>query len=192
MNKGGNLARYPLRLCIGITGNDKPGIIAQVTAICFRFGGNLEDASMTVLSGEFAMIVIASFRRGTRLDHFTSALHALEIKQKLSITVKEVAAKKDSRTEAGSSIVPHLVTIFGKDKAGIIYHVSSLFAKYGLNITDLNSKLMHSPKRSIYGVLLEVDIPKRFPLAKLKKSLSRIARTLNVDLTLKQVEPVTL
>ena len=45
-----------------VIGKDRPGIVANVTEILFEYGCNLEDASMTILEGEFAMIVVLSHR----------------------------------------------------------------------------------------------------------------------------------
>ena len=43
-----------------VLGKDRAGIIGKVTGTLFREGCNLEDVSMTILEGEFAMIVVFS------------------------------------------------------------------------------------------------------------------------------------
>ena len=48
-----------MKLLMTITGKDQPGIIAAFTGAIFKCGGNLEDANMTILEGEFAMILLA-------------------------------------------------------------------------------------------------------------------------------------
>ena len=48
------------QLAITVLGHDRPGIIAAVTSALAEHGGNLEDSSMTLLRGHFAMTLIVS------------------------------------------------------------------------------------------------------------------------------------
>ncbi|HEY3014183.1 MAG TPA: ACT domain-containing protein [Nocardioides sp.] len=43
---------------ITVLGHDRPGIIAETTGILAGLGLNLEDSSMTLLRGHFAMTLI--------------------------------------------------------------------------------------------------------------------------------------
>ena len=45
---------------ITVLGHDRPGIIAETTAILAGLGLNLEDSSMTLLRGHFAMTLISA------------------------------------------------------------------------------------------------------------------------------------
>ena len=45
------------RILITVSGKDKPGIIAKVTGLLYARGCNLEDVSMTLLEGQFAMMM---------------------------------------------------------------------------------------------------------------------------------------
>jgi len=45
------------KLILTISGKDRPGIIAKVSGLLFRKGCNLEDISMTLLEGQFAMMM---------------------------------------------------------------------------------------------------------------------------------------
>ena len=54
------------KIMITVSGQDKPGIIAKVSGLSFARGCNLEDVSMTLLEGQFAMMMTACspVRRG--------------------------------------------------------------------------------------------------------------------------------
>ena len=60
------MARYRSRvsttptpvLAVTVLGDDRPGIVADVTAAVAGLGGNLEDSTMTLLRGHFAMVVL--------------------------------------------------------------------------------------------------------------------------------------
>ena len=45
---------------ITVLGHDRPGIIAETTGILGSLGLNLEDSSMTLLRGHFAMTLISA------------------------------------------------------------------------------------------------------------------------------------
>ncbi len=40
-----------------VLGEDRPGIVKAVTGILYQAGANLEDVSMTLLDGQFAMML---------------------------------------------------------------------------------------------------------------------------------------
>ena len=42
------------------SGADRPGIVAAVTGVLVEHGGNLEDTSMTILGGHFAMMLVVA------------------------------------------------------------------------------------------------------------------------------------
>jgi hypothetical protein len=45
-------------LAVTAVGADRPGIIARVTRVLYEHGGNLEDSSMTILGGHFAIMLL--------------------------------------------------------------------------------------------------------------------------------------
>ncbi len=65
-----------MRAVVTVTGKDKKGVIAKVSAFLAEKGINIEDVSQTILSEYFAMIMIVD----------TS-----EAKEELSVLAKECA-----------------------------------------------------------------------------------------------------
>jgi glycine cleavage system transcriptional repressor len=49
-----------LRFAVSVFGRDRPGIVAAVTRVLADAGCNLEDTSMTILRGHFAMMLVIS------------------------------------------------------------------------------------------------------------------------------------
>ncbi|MGE5762899.1 MAG: ACT domain-containing protein, partial [Mycobacterium leprae] len=47
-------------LAVTVIGPDRPGIITAVTGALAGLGGNLEDSTMTLLRGHFAMMLLAA------------------------------------------------------------------------------------------------------------------------------------
>ncbi|HTL48731.1 MAG TPA: ACT domain-containing protein [Verrucomicrobiae bacterium] len=170
---------------ISVTGNDKPGIIAEVTGVLFKQKGNLEDVSMTILEREFAMILIVSLAAGGAEPRVRKALEALGRRAGLSINWKRLARAKSKKQKATDR---YILTAAGKDRTGIVYHVSRFFAGRRLNITDLNSKIVAQGRQGIYVLVLEVDVPRGFSKRTIEAGLEKLRRSLRIDIHWKPVE----
>ena len=46
------------RFAVSVFGRDRPGIVAAVSRVLADAGCNLEDTSMTILRGHFAMMLV--------------------------------------------------------------------------------------------------------------------------------------
>ncbi|MCM8776243.1 MAG: ACT domain-containing protein [Candidatus Omnitrophica bacterium] len=181
------------QVIVTVFGMDRPGIIAAVTEILYRQGCNLEDISMTILEGEFAMmmvVMVKSMAAGRQiLQRFQCGL-----KRKWGLTVichelrnrlkRGEKHKKDSDT--------YLLSAIGRDKTGIVYKVSRLIAQYGLNITDLNCRILGYGSKAVYAMMLEIDVPRSLNLKKFEKSLYSLSRRLMIQIKLRPLERIEL
>ncbi len=176
---------------LAVLGKDRPGIIASVTGILFETGCNLEDVSMTVLEGEFAMMVVVSYEPSKKFAA-DKKLEALCRKTQLSFFWKELKGTKvRGEIRSGSSL--YLISAIGRDRTGIVHHISRELAEQKLNILDLNSRILgKDPQKAVYAMVLEIEVPKNYSVKKLEKRLAKTAETLHIDLTLKPVERLEL
>ena len=178
-----------MTFAITVTGKDRPGIIAALTEAILQAKGNLEDASMTILEGEFAMIVLAAFQGKGVYQKLADRLQKVAGRFRLAVSIKEIKYQLKRGEKHQKGTIPYVISVFGKDRAGIVYHVAKLLAARRLNITDLNSKIIGSGEKSAYSLILEVDIPKRGEsLTELKRALSSIQKRLKVELAINPVD----
>ena len=49
-----------VQLAVTVIGRDRPGIIADATRLLAGLGANLEDSTMSILRGHFAMVLLAA------------------------------------------------------------------------------------------------------------------------------------
>jgi len=177
-------------LIMGI-GKDKPGIVRDVSEILYRAGASLEDSSMTILEGNFAMIMIASVPGKNRLQSFNSLFAALRKKLHLTIDVTELKEKPKVGPVLHQG-KPFVVTVLGKDKPGIVYRVSSLLACYHVNITDLNTKVIgREGGKNVYAMVLEVEFPPKVSSALIEGKLKKLSRVLRTEILLRAIESIT-
>lgn len=164
-------------LAITVVGHDRPGIIAQAADALADSGMNLEDSSMTLLRGHFAMTLICA--GSASVSDVERALAPLA-DGSLTVDVRELSADGGRRSTGGST---HLVTVHGADRLGIVARLAGVVAAAGGNITDLTTRLAGD----LYVLLAEVDLE---PAAtqRLETELAAAAAELGVGVSLRHVE----
>ena len=163
---------------ITVLGRDRPGIIAEATAALAELGLNLEDSTMTLLRGHFAMMLVCAGDAAS--SDVESALAFLAEDGSLDVSVREVPAEDEQRP-VGSSYV---LSVHGGDRPGIVSAVTARVAAAGGNITDLSTRLA----RGLYILSAEVDVPAGTDVDVLRDALDRTADDLGVEVALRPVE----
>ena len=76
-----------MRAVVTVTGSDKRGIIAKVSAFLFEHNINIEDVSQTILGDQFAMIMMVDMSESR--EAFASVAAALaQLGEKIVVTVR--------------------------------------------------------------------------------------------------------
>jgi glycine cleavage system transcriptional repressor len=163
---------------ITVLGHDRPGIIAETTRVLADLGINLEDSTMTLLRGHFAMMLIGSGEVDSA--EIEAALSPLTADGSLSVSVREVP-EEDEHGAIGASYV---LTVHGGDRPGIVSSVAAEVARFGGNITDLTTRL----SGELYLLVAEVDVPAAADVDALATALEGVATDLGVGVTLRKVE----
>ncbi|HVE99163.1 MAG TPA: ACT domain-containing protein, partial [Mycobacteriales bacterium] len=168
-------------LSVSAIGADRPGIVAGVTGVLVEHGCNLEDTSMTILRGHFAMtMVVDSPVPG---DVLAGALEPVADRLGLVVDVREIAPAA-AQPRSGR---PHVVSVHGADHPGIVHAVAATLAKRGVNVTDLTTHLVGEPE-PLYVMTLDVDVPADVDEADLAADLRSTAESLGVTATLHAVD----
>jgi glycine cleavage system transcriptional repressor len=163
---------------ITVIGHDRPGIIAEATAALADLGLNLEDSTMTLLRGHFAMTLVCAGDVDSR--RIKDALSFLTVDGALDVSVREVPVEEPGGPVASS----YVVTVHGADRPGIVSAIASRVASVGGNITDLTTRLAGD----LYILSAEVDLPAGTDVAALEGALAASADELGVGVTLRQME----
>lgn len=164
-------------LAITVVGHDRPGIIAAAAEALAGCGMNLEDSSMTLLRGHFAMTLVCA--GDAPADTVRDALAPLALAG-LDVAVREVVAEP----EVPAATATHLVTVYGADRLGIVARLVGVVAEAGANVTDLTTRL----SGDLYVLLAEVALPAGADVEALRSRLDAVAADLGVEVTLRPVE----
>jgi glycine cleavage system transcriptional repressor len=163
-------------LAVSAIGADRPGIVAAVTKVLVDRGCNLEDASMSILRGHFAMMLVVAAPASTDPAELEQALGSATEPFGLVVVVREIddASLVTVEGEAWT------VSLYGADRPGIVHRVSAAVADAGANITDLTTRVIGDVERPVYAMFLDVTAP---PGTALDAALAGVAAELGVSCT---------
>ncbi len=172
-----------------IVGRDRPGIVSQVTEILFNQGCNLADSSCSILGGQFAMILILGHPKFTSLESFGDAFKPLE-EADLTVALRVLKPGGEVRPEIEGDLC--MISVYGADKPGIVYHVANVLGDKNVNITDLNTKLVGSEERPVYVMVIEATLPEGVEEEDVNAWLAPIRDELQIDITVRTIPTVEL
>lgn len=163
---------------VTVLGHDRPGIIAAVTAGLADLGLNIEDSTMTLLRGHFAMMLLC---RGTAArEEIEGALAPLSSDGDLDVSVRPVT-DEPTPAHGGSQWV---LTVHGGDRPGIVSAVVGEVAAVGGNITDLTTRLAGE----LYLLVAELDLPVDADATAVEAAIRAAAQGVGVTATLRPAE----
>ena len=175
-------ARPVRSLAVSAIGRDRPGIVAAVTGVLLRHGVNVEDTQMTILRGNFTMMLFLAAPDELDAGALERDLSAAETGlEQLSVVELE---------EHGPGPEPsHTVTVYGADHPGIVHAAASALAERGVDITDLNSRLVdEDDEAALYLLMMEIALPPGASLEELEEALAAVAEREGVEVTLHELE----
>lgn len=165
-------------LAVTVLGHDRPGIIADVTDVLAGLRGNLEDSSMTLLRGHFAMTLVV--RTPATAQDVHAALAPTFSGDGLDVAIIELR----DEAAAPSDGVAYVLSVHGADRAGIVSAITKVIASYGGNVTDLTTRL----SGALYVLVAEVEVPRAADVTTLQGQLKHVAAELGVEATLREAE----
>lgn len=132
---------------LSLIGNDRPGIVAKLSAGLCKNGCNLGDSSMARLGNNFVIMLAVQFNGSQEaLENIVAPLAgAMDLKQSIM------------KVEEGShDIEPDVrINIFSDERMGIVEDVTSMLTEAGLNILSLESNLGSNQPNNTYSVHIE-------------------------------------
>lgn len=166
-----------MQLAVTVLGHDRPGIIAETTGRLAGLGLNIEDSTMTLLRGHFAMTLVTA--GDAQVAQVEEALAPLAADESLSVTVHRVPGEDTPTTRPG-----WLLSVHGGDRPGIVSAIVAVVAGVGGNITDLTTRLAGD----FYVLLAECDLPAGCDVPALREAIADAAADLGVEASLRELE----
>lgn len=162
-------------------GADRPGIVAAVTGVLMRHGGNLEDTAMTNLGGHFAMMLVVEVSGEESAEALERSLVEEVGGFGLTVAVRPMA----EITVEGPVGEPWALSLYGGDRPGIVHRVAQELADHGANIVDLSTRVIGPGPEHAYVLLLELSLPASADADALARDLELLAGELGVEIHLR-------
>lgn len=131
-----------------LVGEDRPGIVAEVSTTLFDAGCNLGEASMIRLGGNFTIMLMVQYTGDA--GSLTHVLQPVADALQLRLHVDAIEGHLHQHAEPDVRI-----TVYGADRAGIVAQVTGSLAEAGLHITDLESSVGGNEAKPIYIMYIE-------------------------------------
>ncbi len=162
------------KLLISVFGQDKPGLVKQISDVVKESGGNWLESRLSHLGGRFAGLILAEFDVG----HIDNAREALE---KLCSEALSVSAEPTESSKADSELQ---LTLVGNDKPGIVYEITQSLNSINANVEQFNSEVTPAPMSGgmLFNASIKVSLPQGVTLRDVRTCLEQVANDLMVDL----------
>lgn len=169
-------------LVLTVIGDDKPGIVEQLSDRILATGANWEESRMARLAGKFAGVLRVSVEE-QHADALAAALRALG-SGPLTVVVERGA------NPAPPSAQTLQLDVVGNDRPGIVRDISRVLAQHQVNIENLETEVTSAPMSgdALFHARATVRIPETITTDRLRSVLEALAGELMVDLTLGEQE----
>jgi glycine cleavage system transcriptional repressor len=167
-------------LAISAIGADRPGIVAAVTGVLVEQGCNLEDTSLSILRGHFAMMLVISAPDGVAASTLEQALAPAAQRFELVVAVRAI----DDDVPDSPPGAPYALSVYGADRPGIVHRVAVALADLGVNVVDLATRMIGGRDRPVYAMLLDVTVPTEVAVEAVEGRLDEVCSDLGVEWSL--------
>jgi len=173
-------------LVLTVTGNDRVGIVDDVTKIILTHNGNVDSSRMARLGGVFAMIFLVSITE-TTLNELRASLDALQ-EQGFDLTVRPTQRGVSQKFKGWHS---YQINVRGADNEGIIHEITHQLAQHGVSVETIDTGTEDAPfgGTKLFTMLAKVFSPPNLSLASLQEEMDAVGNDLNVDI---EIAPPTL
>ena len=159
---------------IAVVGVDRPGTLAALAGVLVEQGCNIEDSEKAVLRGYSAMMLVVAGPDDLAAESLEKAV-ASELDHRVMVQpIDPVAPDEADGTESWS------VSVHGANRPGILYEVTRILARSGLNITGVKTRVHGPEPRPELSIELEVSIPATVSGADVAAELEGLVTRLNV------------
>ena len=167
-------------LVLTIIGDDKPGIVEQLSDQILATGANWEESRMARLAGKFAGLLRLTVDLD-RADALAAGLTSVETGG------LRIVVERSGEPNAGSYRTVRL-ELLGQDRPGIVRDISRALAHHRVNIEELETDVTSAPMsgEALFRARAELGVPATVTTEMLRDLLEAIAGELMVDLMLEE------
>lgn len=167
-------------LVLTALGADQPGLIAKLSHVINDNDCNIEDSRMSVLGGEFAILMQIS-GNWDKLAKLETTLDKLQEATGLTIVTKRTECRKPMQGK-----IPYTIEVVSIDHPGIVYQLAEFFSSRTINVYDMTTSAQAAAHTGtpIFTLNMTVEIPANTHIAALRDEFIDFCELLNLDAAL--------
>lgn len=146
----------PRELIISMTAANRAGILAAVTGAMSELGGDVREASQTVVRGYFTMIFSAEFP-----EHIDPSVVHDHLQDKcrpfgIELSVQDPAGHLSAMNSYGKT-KPLLLRIGGRNRPGALLKLSTVMSMRSIDITGMHA--VRTEEGRAFEMVLKLAVP---------------------------------
>ena len=163
-------------LVLTVIGNDRPGLVEELSTVISAHQGNWLEASMSRLAGQFAGIV--------RVALPTSQLAMLQGALRSLSDLRITTATSSAADELEGRLL--FLDLVGHDRIGIVREVTQVLARHAVNVEKLTTHTTSAPMsaETLFHANAELRAAPSLDTRALKAALEKLSDDLMVDISI--------
>lgn len=170
------------QLVISAIGSDHPGIVNELSQLIVQNNGNIDDSRMTVLGGEFAIILLIS-ASDSELINIEQILNQQASSLALNITTKQTNDRALAENTSIEKKIPYIVEVLAIDNPGIVYKLADFFSSRDINIQSLQTDRYPAPHTGtqMFAIEMVITVPQTIIINDLRDDFLDLCEDMNLD-----------
>ncbi len=171
-------------LVITAIGDDRPGIVNELTEVLLNASLNVEDSRMSVLGGEFVVMLLVT-GSASSIDSIKQQKDSLAATLNLNLLIKPTTRRSNNDNH-----LSYQVTVEGMDNPGIVHKLARYFSQHSINIVNMHTASNHAPHTGtpMFSVNMRVDIPDKLDITQLENDFGELCDELSMDVEFKPAD----
>ncbi|MEP4147970.1 MAG: ACT domain-containing protein [Halioglobus sp.] len=164
---------------ITFIGDDRPGLIEQLSSVIESNRGNWHESRLSQLGGKFAGLILVSLPTASGPD-LEAELKALSASG-LSVRVTQT---NDTAIITGGKAIT--LTVLGPDRLGIVREISRALAEREINVVEMDSQVDSAAMSGelLFKARIDAQIRENTNMDDLHDTLEDIANNMTLDIDL--------
>lgn len=172
-------------LVLSALGSDRPGIVDQLARAAAASGCNIEDSRMTVLGGEFAVLMLVS-GSATAISAMEQAAPSVGAGLDLALLTRRTRPRPQQ-----AAARPYRIEVSALDQPGLVHELANFFASRHINIETLETSTYAAPHTGsqMFALAMTVNLPADVPVAGLRTAFLEHCDARNLDAGFEAARP---
>jgi glycine cleavage system transcriptional repressor len=165
-------------------GNDRTGLVYDLTRVVVDCGGNVLESRMTALGNEFAVLMLVAGNWHT-LAKLEGELAKLGESSGLTVVSRRTEIRPP-RTD----MVSYTVDVVCLDQPGVLHSLAGFFSSRGIDIGDISTRTYNAAHTGapMFSLYMVVHVPTRIHVAALREEFMDVCDHLNLDAILEPLK----